>query len=83
MQKTTLEEEFNVQNLDQKYQEIWSKGVHLFTVNDANRDFYYSIFYCDFLFVEVIYNKLNDEILHIKSFTDKDKLMFYLQENFN
>ncbi|WP_298539842.1 hypothetical protein [uncultured Aquimarina sp.] len=83
MQKTTLEKRFNSQDLSEKYHHIWNKGIHLFSINDANRDFYYSVFYIDFLFAEIIYNKLNGEILAIKSFTDKAKLMFYLREDFN
>ncbi len=83
MQKTILEKRFNEQNLEEKYNHIWNKGIHLFSINDGNRDFHYSIFYIDFLFAEVIYNKLNGEILAIKSFTDKSKLMFYLREDFN
>ncbi|AXT55274.1 hypothetical protein D1815_05705 [Aquimarina sp. AD1] len=83
MQKTTLEKRFNSQNLAEKYRNIWNKGIHLFSINDANRDFYYSIFYIDFLFAEIIYNKLNGEIIAIKSFTDKSKLMYYLREDFN
>lgn len=83
MQPSPLEKEFNSRDLETKYSDIWSKGIHLFSINDANRDFYYSIFYCDFLFAEVIYNKLNGEILAIKSFTDRAKLMFYLREDFS
>ncbi|WP_299253126.1 hypothetical protein [uncultured Aquimarina sp.] len=83
MQKTTLEKRFNSQDLSKKYHHIWNQGIHLFSINDANRDFYYSVFYIDFLFAEIIYNKLNGEILAIKSFTDKAKLMFYLREDFN
>ncbi|WP_108867315.1 hypothetical protein [Aquimarina aquimarini] len=83
MRKTTLEQEFNAQQLDNKYKDLWNRGIHLFTINDRNRDFYYSIFYVDLLFVEVIYNKLTDEILAIKSFTDKGKLMYYLREDFS
>lgn len=83
MQITTLEKEFNSRDLNVKYRDLWKSGIHLFTVNDANRDFYYSFFYCDFLFVKVIYNKLNGQIIGIKSFTDKAKLMFYLREDFN
>ncbi|KAA1241599.1 hypothetical protein [Aquimarina sp. RZ0] len=82
MQKTTLEKQFNAKNMTQKYNHIWNKGIHLFTINDRNRDFYYSVFYLDFLFAEVIYNKLNGEIITIKSFSDKAKLMFYLREDF-
>lgn len=83
MQITTLEREFNSRELNDKYRDLWTKGIHLFTVNDANRDFYYSFFYCEFLFVQVIYNKLNGTIITIDSFTDKAKLMFYLREDFN
>ncbi len=83
MRKTTMEQQFNARHLDLKYRDIWDKGIHLFSVNDRNRDFYYSIFYVDLLFVEVIYNKINGEILSIKSFTDKGKLMFYLREDFS
>ncbi|MDY8136167.1 hypothetical protein [Aquimarina sp. 2201CG5-10] len=83
MQKTTLEEQFNAQNLTGKYQNIWDRGIHLKTINDGNRDFYYSVFYVDFLFAEVVYNKINDEIIMIKSFTDIKKLLFYLQEDFS
>lgn len=82
MQKTTLVEQFNARHLDMKYQDIWTKGVHLRSINDRNRDFYYSIFYVDFLFVEVIYNKINDDIIAIKSFTDVKKLLYYLNEEF-
>jgi len=35
------------------------------------------------LFAEVIYNKLTGEIITIKSFTDKGKIMFYLREDFS
>ncbi len=83
MQKVTLEQQFNAQNLIEKYEDVWNKGIHLFTINDRNRDFQYSIFYVNFLFVEVIYNKLNDGILMIKSFTDTGKLLFYMQEDFS
>ncbi|MBW1298053.1 hypothetical protein [Aquimarina litoralis] len=83
MQKTTLEKRFNSQNLAEKYHHVWNKGIHLFSINDANRDFYYSVFYIDFLFAEIIYNKLNGEIITIKSFTDKAKLMYYLREDFS
>ena len=83
MHKNTLQKRFNSQNLAEKYQKIWSKGIHLFSINDLNRDFYYSIFYIDFLFAEIIYNKINGEIITIKCFTDKSKLMFYLREDFN
>lgn len=82
MQKTTLEKQFNAKDLTLKYNDIWNYGIHLFTINDQNRDFRYSVFFFDFLFVEVIYNKLNDEIITIKSFTDKAKLMYYLREDF-
>jgi len=83
MQKITLQKHFNSQKLAEKYHRVWNNGIHLFSVNDLNRDFYYSIFYIDFLFAEVIYNKLNGEIITIKSFTNKSKLMFYLREDFN
>ena len=82
MHKTTLEQQFNAQHLTLKYKDIWNRGIHLFTVNDYNRDFYYSFFYMDMLFVQVVYNKLNDEIISIHSFTDKGKLLFYLREDF-
>ena len=68
MQKITLEKEFNSRHLDLKYKDIWNRGMHLFSINDRNRDFYYSIFYVDLLFVEVIYDKISGEILTIKSF---------------
>jgi len=83
MFKTSLELQFNAKHLDDKYNDIWNRGIHLFTINDQNRDFYYSIFYVDMLFVEVIYNKLNGEIITIKSFSDKGKIMFYLREDFS
>ncbi len=83
MYKTTLEKQFNARHIDTKYKDIWQRGIHLFTINDKNRDFYYSFFYIEFLFVEVIYNKLNDEIIAIKSFTDKEKIMYYLREDFS
>ncbi len=83
MHKTTLEKQFNAQHLDQKYSDIWNQGIHLFTINDQNRDFYYSIFYLNMLFVEVIYNKLTGDIITIKSFSDKSKMMFYLREDFS
>ncbi|MEW7278594.1 hypothetical protein ABW636_08360 [Aquimarina sp. 2201CG1-2-11] len=83
MQKITLEKEFNSRHLDLKYKDIWNRGMHLFSINDRNRDFYYSIFYVDLLFVEVIYDKISGEILTIKSFTDKGKLMYYLTEDFS
>ena len=73
MQKITLEKEFNSRHLDLKYKDIWNRGMHLFSINDRNRDFYYSIFYVDLLFVEVIYDKISGEILTIKSFTDNFK----------
>ena len=82
MQRTTLEKQFNAKNLTLKYYDVWNNGIHILTINDENRDFRYSVFFFDFLFVEVIYNKLTDEIISIKSFTDKDKLMFYLREDF-
>ncbi len=82
MYKSTLEKRFNSRDLTQKYNDIWNKGIHLFSINDTNRDFYYSIFYIDFLFAEVVYNKLNGEIISVKSFSDKSKLIFYLQEDF-
>lgn len=80
---STLSKEFNNRRLENKYKDIWNKGIHLKTVDDKNRDFYYSIFYVNFLFVEVIYNKLNDQIITIKSFTDIKKLMYYLNEDFS
>ncbi len=83
MRKITLVEEFNARQLDIKYKDLWDRGIHLFTINDQNRDFYYSIYYVDLLFVEVIYNKINGDIITIKSFTDKRKLMFYLREDFS
>ncbi|SHI46236.1 hypothetical protein [Aquimarina spongiae] len=83
MQKITLEQQFNARHLDVKYKDIWDRGIHLFTINDRNRDFYYSIFYVDLLFAEVIYNKLNGEIMTIKSFSDKSKMLFYLREDFS
>ena len=83
MQKITLEHQFNARHLDVKYKDIWDRGIHLFTINDRNRDFYYSIFYVDLLFAEVIYNKLNGEIMTIKSFSDKSKMLFYLREDFS
>jgi len=83
MHKITLEEQFNAQHLNRKYNDIWDRGIHLFTINDKNRDFYYSIFYVDLLFVEVIYNKLTGDIITIKSFSDKAKIMYYLREDFS
>ena len=83
MQKITLEQAFNARQLTHKYKDIWNRGIHLFTINDQNRDFYYSIFYIDMLFAEVIYNKLTGDIITIKSFTDKEKIMFYLREDFS
>ena len=83
MQKITLEKEFNSRHLDLKYKDIWNRGMHLFSINDRNRDFYYRIYYVDLLFVEVIYDKISGEILTIKSFTDKGKLMYYLTEDFS
>ncbi len=83
MHRTTMEQQFNAQHLDEKYRDIWNRGIHLFTINDQNRDFYYSIFYIDLLFAEVIYNKLTGEIITIKSFADKAKMMFYLREDFS
>ncbi len=83
MQRITLEKQFNSRHLDVKYNDIWNRGMHLFSIDDKNRDFYYSIFYVDLLFVEVIYNKISGEILTIKSFTDKGKLMYYLTEDFS
>ncbi len=83
MQKTTLEQDFNARHLALKYKDIWDRGIHLFSINDQNRDFYYSIFYIDLLFAEVIYNKLTGDIIAIKSFSDKGKLMYYLREDFS
>ncbi len=83
MYKTTLEEQFNARQIDTKYKAIWDRGIHLFYINDHNRDFYYSFFYVDLLFVEVIYNKLDDSIIAIRSFTDKEKIMYYLREDFS
>ena len=83
MQISTLSKEFNNRRLERKYSDIWNKGIHLKTVDDKNRDFYYSIFYVNFLFVEVVYNKLNGQIIAIKSFTDINKLMYYLNEDFS
>ncbi len=83
MHKITLEEQFNSRHLAHKYKDIWNRGIHLFTINDQNRDFYYSIFYIDLLFAEVIYNKLTDEIITIKSFSDKAKIIYYLREDFS
>ncbi len=83
MQSSTLENRFNSRDISQKYNDVWNRGIHLFSIDDKNRDFYYSIFYIDFLFAEVIYNKLNGEIITIKSFSDKNKLMFYLREDFS
>ncbi len=83
MHKITLEQEFNARQLNHKYKDIWNRGIHLFTINDMNRDFYYSIFYIDLLFVEVIYNKLTGDIITIKSFSDKAKIMYYLREDFS
>ncbi|MFC5045429.1 hypothetical protein ACFSTE_17965 [Aquimarina hainanensis] len=83
MQENITLEQFNAQDLSQKYNDVWNRGIHLFTKNDRNRDFYYSIFYVDFLFAEVVYNKLNGEVIAIKSFKDRDKLMFYLWEDFS
>lgn len=82
MQRAILENQFNSQHIAKKYEDVWNEGIHLFSFEDHNRDFYYSIFYVDLLFVEMIYNKLNGEIITIKSFSDKGKLMFYLKENF-
>ncbi|RZS93884.1 hypothetical protein EV197_2465 [Aquimarina brevivitae] len=82
MQISTLSQKFNKKNLEKKYKDLWNKGIHLKTVDDRNRDFYYSIFYVNFLFVEVIYNKITGEIITIKSFTDINKLMYYLNEDF-
>ncbi len=83
MRISTLEQQFNARQLDVKYNDIWNRGIHLFTVVDRNRDFQYSIFFVDLLFVEVVYNTINGEILMIKSFTDKAKLMFYMREDFS
>ncbi len=83
MHKITLEQQFNARQLDLKYKDIWNRGIHLFTIDDKNRDFQYSIFYIDLLFAEVIYNKLTGEIITIKSFSDKAKIMFYLREDFS
>ena len=83
MRKITQEQQFNSQQLDSKYHDIWDRGIHLFSINDQNRDFYYSFFYLDLLFVQVIYNKLTGDIITIKSFTDKSKLMFFLKEDFS
>lgn len=83
MNKITLEEQFNARHLTRKYNDIWDRGIHLFTINDKNRDFYYSIFYIDLLFAEVIYNKLTGDIITIKSFSDKAKIMYYLREDFS
>ncbi|GAA4277490.1 hypothetical protein [Aquimarina mytili] len=83
MHKITLEQEFNARQLTHKYKDIWDRGIHLFTINDQNRDFYYSIFYVDMLFAEVIYNKLTGDIITIKSFSDKAKIMYYLREDFS
>ena len=78
--QTCTPEFFNAQNLRTKYFSIWDKGVHLFTVDDFDRDFMYSIFCVNFLFTEVIYNKLNGHIITIRSFSDKEKLKHYLQD---
>ncbi|MEW7292220.1 hypothetical protein [Aquimarina sp. 2304DJ70-9] len=83
MHKITLEQQFNARQLTHKYNDIWDRGIHLFTINDKNRDFYYSIFYIDLLFAEVIYNKLTGDIITIKSFSDKAKIMYYLREDFS
>ncbi|WP_062057948.1 hypothetical protein [Aquimarina longa] len=83
MHKITSEQQFNSKQLEHKYKDIWDRGIHLFTVDDKNRDFYYSFFYVDLLFVQVIYNKITGDIIAIKSFTDKGKLMFYLKEDFS
>ncbi|WP_103068111.1 hypothetical protein [Aquimarina sediminis] len=83
MQKITLEQQFNARNLNLKYKDIWDRGIHLFSINDMNRDFHYCFFYVDLLFVQVIYNKISGEIIAIKSFTDKSKLMYYLREDFS
>ncbi|MBP2832676.1 hypothetical protein J8281_10810 [Aquimarina sp. U1-2] len=83
MHKITLEQQFNARQLDLKYKDIWNRGIHLFTIDDKNRDFQYSIFYIDLLFAEVIYNKLTGDIITIKSFADKAKIMFYLREDFS
>lgn len=83
MQNITLVQQFNSQNLSEKYDDIWNNGVHLFTINDGNRDFYYSFFYVNYLFAQIIYNKLDNEILGIKSFTDTNKLLFFMQEDFS
>ncbi|AXT59454.1 hypothetical protein D1816_03500 [Aquimarina sp. AD10] len=83
MQKTTLERKFNARKLDLKYNDIWNRGIHLFTIDDKNRDFQYSIFYIDLLFAEVIYNKLTGDIITINSFSDKAKMIYYMTEDFN
>ncbi len=83
MHKITLEQQFNARQLDLKYSDIWNRGIHLFTIDDKNRDFQYSIFYIDLLFAEVIYNKLTGDIITIKSFSDKAKIMYYLREDFS
>ncbi|WP_025740301.1 hypothetical protein [Aquimarina pacifica] len=83
MNNSTLAKKFNEQELDVKYKNIWNRGIHLFTVVDRNRDFQYCIFFVDLLFVEVVYNNINGDILMIKSFTDKAKLMFYMREDFS
>lgn len=83
MHKITLEQQFNARQLDLKYKDIWNRGIHLFSINDRNRDFHYSFFYVDLLFVKVIYNKIKGDIIAIQSFTDKSKLMYYLREDFS
>jgi len=79
---TTQEIRFNAREIDEKYKDIWQRGIHLFTVDDRNRDFYYSIFFVDLLYVEVIYNKIAGNIITIKMFTNKDKYLLYMTVDF-
>ncbi|TPN89021.1 hypothetical protein [Aquimarina algicola] len=84
MYKITPDQEFNNRSLDSKYHEMWNRGKHILTINDRNRDFYYCFFSIDNLFyVKAVYNKVNEKIIAIKSFTDTSELLFYLREDFS
>lgn len=77
MIRTTTIEVFNALPIKKRYDYVWNHGIHLLTKEDYNRDFLYSVFALPLLFIEVIYNKLNGDIITILSF-DKDKLSYYI-----
>lgn len=70
------------EGLKKQYEFVWRKGVHLRTINDRNNGFLYSLFYLNPNLAEIIYNKVNGDVIAIKPCNDTDKLMSYLREDF-